>query len=184
VSELIVFCNPQRVYAGEPEQDIARDYTKMAIEDYDKLVSFDKEYLHYVETPDYGSVVGKKNGRNLRLTLFAQQPMIKVGNIGESFTSSSYLFNPESTNGELLLPDLDIVQISGAFQVRRAANTIGDFYKKFGWRTYVFEGTVGDRMKINSATNRFNQPIEILNPDVLREIAKEKVGYSLADLCF
>ena len=113
MSELIIFCNPKQVYSGKLEQEVARDYTKMAIEDYDKLISFDKKYMTFVETPDYETVVGQKNGRNLLLILFANQPMIRIGSINNRFKSSSYLFNPESENEEVLLPDLDIVQIDG-----------------------------------------------------------------------
>ena len=184
MSELIIFCIPQQVYAGKPEQDIAKEYTKMAIEDYDRLISFDENYMPFVEAPDYGSVVGQKNERNLLLTLFAQQPMIRVGDINNNFLSSSYLFNPESSDEGLLLPDLDIIQINGDSQVREAANTIKQFYEEFGWRAYIFEGKITERKEINPAYGRYKQPIEIIDPDVLREIAKEKVGYSLTDLCF
>jgi len=184
MSELIIFCNPKQVYLGKLEQDVARDYTKMAIEDYDKLISFDKKYIPFVETPDYESIVGQKNGRNLLLTLFANQPMIRVGDINNKFQSSSYLFNPESSDEDLLLPDLDIVQIDGVSQVRDAANSIKHFYEMFGWQAYIFDGKIEDKKEINPTSNRYNQPIQIINPEILKEIAKEKVRYSLTDLCF
>jgi len=184
MSELIVFCTPLQVYAELLEQEVAGKYTKMAIEDYDSLISFDETYMPFVETPDYEFVVGQKNGRNLLLTLFAQQPMIRVEDIENNFLYSSYLFNPESSDEDLLLPDLDIIQINGDSQVREAANTIRQFYENFGWRTSIFEGIITDRIEINPTSGRYNQPIEIIDPDVLREIAKEKVRYSITDLCF
>ena len=184
MSELIIFCNPKQVYSGRLEQDIARDYTKMAITDYDKLISFDQKYMPFVETPDYESIVGQKNGRNLLLTLFANQPMIRVGNINNKFQSSSYLFNPESSDEDLILPDLDIVQIEGLSQVEDAAKTIKQFYERFEWKAYIFDGKIEDKKEINPTSSRYNQSIQIINPEFLREIAKEKIGYSLTDLCF
>ena len=184
MSELIIFCNPRQVYQGKLEQDVARDYTKMAIEDYDRLIFFDKKYMPFVETPDYETIVGQKNGKNLLLTLFANQPMIRVGTIDNRFQSSSYLFNPESESEDLLLPDLDIVQINGVSQVRDAANTIKQFYDKFGWQTYIFDGKISDKKEINPTSDRYNHSIQIINPEILRDIAKEKVGYNPKDLCF
>ena len=184
MSELIIFCNPKQVYSGKLEQDIARDYTKMAIEDYDKLISFDQKYMSFVETPDYEPIVSQKNGRNLLLTLFANQPMIRVGNINNRFQSSSYLFNPESSDEDLILPDLDIVQIEGVTQVRAAANTIKRFYEKFGWQTYIFDGKIKERKEISPTSNRFDTSIQIIDPNILREIAKEKLNYSLVNLAF
>lgn len=184
MSELIIFCNPKQVYSGKLEKDIDRDYTKMAIEDYDKLISFNEEYMPFVEIPDYESVVGQKNGRNLLFALFFNQPVIKVGHINSKFQSSSYLFNPKSIDESLLLPDLDIIQIEGVSQVRDAANTIKKFYEAFGWQTYIFDGKIEDKKEIKPTSNRYNQSIQIIDPKILREIAKEKVNYNLTDLCF
>lgn len=182
--ELIIFCNPMQAYSRKLEQDVARDYTQMAIDDYDKLIHFDEKYMSFVETPDYQSITGQKNGRNLLLSLFANQPIIRVGDIDNRFQSSSYLFNPESNDEKLLLPDLDIVQIEGIYQVRDAANIIEQFYEQYGWQVYIFDGKITDKKEISPNSNRFNQSIQMINPEVLREIAKEKVNYSLTDLCF
>ena len=94
------------------------------------------------------------------------------------------MFNPESNYENLYFPDLDIVQIEGSFQVRDAANTIKQFYGKFRWETYILDGKITDKKEINPTSNRCNQSIEIINPEFLRKIAKEKVDYSLTDLCF
>ena len=183
MSELIVFCNPQQVYEGKLEQDIAREYTKMAIDDYDKLISFDEKYMPFVETPDYEFAIGKKGNRNLLLTLFAQQPMTRVGDVYENFKSSSYLFNPESKEG-LCLPDLDVIQIEGNSQVRDAAKTIKQFYENFGWETYIFDGRIEERIVVNPISERYDKSIEIIPPEILREIAEETVEYDLEELCF
>ncbi len=183
MSELIVFCNPRQVYAGKLELDIAREYTKMAIDDYDKLISFDEKYLPFVETPDYEFCIGKKGSRNLLLNLFAQQPMTRVGDVYENFKSSSYLFNPESKE-ELCLPDLDVVQIEGDYQVRDAAKTIKQFYESFGWEAYIFDGQIEERIVVNPISDRYDGPIEIIPPGILREIAEETVGYDVEGLCF
>jgi len=182
--ELIIFSMPKQVYVGKSEIDIAKEYTKMAIEDYDELISFDQKYMSFVETPDFESIIGRKNGRNLLLTLFANQPFIRVGDIYNKFQSSSYLFNPKSNINGLLLPDLDIVQIEGVTQVRAAANTIKRFYEEFGWQTYIFDGKIKERKEISPTSNRFDTSIQIIDPNILREIAKEKLNYSLVNLAF
>lgn len=183
MEELIIFCNPGQIYSGNLEHEVAKDYTKMAIKDYDQLISFDEKYLPFVETPDYEAIVGQKNKRNLLLSLFANQPMTKVGRISNKFKSSSYLFNPESED-ELLLPDLDVIQIAGVSQVRTAAKIIKQFYDKYGWQTYIFDKKINERREITPTSDRYNHPIQIIDPEILREIAKEEVRYDLYDLCF
>ena len=60
MSELIIFCNPKQIYSGKPEREVAKNYTKMAFEDYEK---------------------------NLLFTLFFNQAMICVGKIKNNFKS-------------------------------------------------------------------------------------------------
>ena len=190
MTELIVFCNPGNAYEGKKEHEVAIDYTSMAIDDYDKLVSFDKTYSKFANTPDFETKIGKKRNKNLILTLFAQQPVIRVGNISSSFVSSSYLFNPEYhnfgyiTDKELLLPDLDIIQIEGSSKTKEAANIIKKFYKKYGWSVYIFDGRINEREIIQPTSKRFDELLEIISPEALMSIAKEKVNYNLNDLCF
>ncbi|MFC2142878.1 hypothetical protein ACFLQN_00595 [Candidatus Aenigmatarchaeota archaeon] len=184
MSELIVFCNPGQVYRGRSELDVARAYTEMAITEYDRLVGFRSDYSDHAETPDFEYVTGRKGGRDLQLTLFARQPMIKVGNVNAPFTSSSYLFNPTIEHRDLLLPDLDIVQLDGPSQVRDAADAISEFYRDHGWTVHIFDGSVPKTTTVKPTSDRLGGSIEIYSPDVLREIAKERVGYDKDRLCF
>ena len=190
MGELIVFCNPGNAYKGKKEHEVAIDYTSMAIDDYDNIISFDKTYSKFVNTPDYKAKIGEKRNKDLILTVFAQQPVIRVGNINSSFVSSSYLFNPKHNNPnyisdkELLLPDLDIIQIEGFSKAKEAANIIKEFYEKYGWSVYIFDGTINKREKIQPTSKRFDERLEIISPKALMSIAKEKVNYSLDDLCF
>jgi len=187
MTELFVICNPGEVYKGMPEQEVARKYTSMAIDDYDKLIEFEESYMPHVETPDFEAKIGAKGNKDLMVTAFIRQPIVRVGPINEWFTSSSYLFNPASGDSELLLPDLDIVQISGSTKVREAAEEIKQFYEQYGWQVCVFEGDFNKRKKVAPTSGRYKQSylnIWVLEPEALRKLAHEKTGYSLDDLCF
>ena len=87
-------------------------------------------------------------------------------------------------NKELLLPDLDIIQIEGFSKTKEAANIIKEFYEKYGWLTYIFDGRINEREIIQPTSKRFDEFLEIISPKALMSIAKEKVNYSLDDLCF
>jgi len=184
MKSLIVFCNPHLSYRGGLIEEVAREYTRMAIEEYDALVSFAPEYLQYAASPDANVSLSKKEGRNIELSVFAMQPLVRVGYINSHFESSSYLFNPESENQNMFLPDLDVVEIKGKQNVKEAANTIECFYKKFGWNVYVFDGKIDKKIEVKPNSERFSGPIKIFDPNELRHIAKEKVKYDLEKLCF
>ncbi|OIO61540.1 hypothetical protein COY26_05590 [Candidatus Woesearchaeota archaeon CG_4_10_14_0_2_um_filter_33_10] len=190
MGELIVFCNPGNAYKGKREHEVAIDYTSMAIDDYDKLVSFDKSYSDFVDAPDFTIKVGKKRQKDLILNLFALQPVIRVGDINSSFISSSYLFNPKYDNSnyitdkEIFLPDLDIIQIDNFSKTKEAASIIKEFYEEYGWLTYIFDGRINEREIIQPTSKRFDEFLEIIPPKTLMSIAKEKVNYNLDDLCF
>ena len=97
---LILFCVPGKdTYIEMDEKSVAKKYSGMAIDDYDRLVAFDDEYMDFVETPDYEAIAGEKDNRKLNLAVFADQPIIHVGNVWYKFTSTSYLFNPETCEG-------------------------------------------------------------------------------------
>ena len=185
-SERLIFCMPGGIYRGKSELQVAEGYTKMAIIDYDKLISFGEEYMPFVEVPDYEEVVSKKNGRNLLLTLFSQQKMIRVGGVKEDFISSSYLFNPShSLKEDLLLPDLDIVQISGESFVDLAVKTIGDFYKRRGWEFKVIKRGFPSKKSVKLEDNwRGLNKLEIFDPLELLVLSQDLVGYDPSLLCW
>src|SRR3989344_4985337 len=182
--ELFVFCNPRETYRMMNEREAARTYTKMAIEDYDSLISFDKSYVPFLATPDKIDCAGEKENKTLFLTLFAQQQINRIGNMTRMFTSSSYLFNPEFLNTEgLLLPDLDVVQISGEKYAGRAARLIANFYRGYGWSTCILEGAIRKRLvTLNNSRSLGN--VRIADYVDLVRLAHEHVGYDLERLCF
>ena len=184
MKELFVFCSPGNAYKGLSEQEVAKAYTQMAIDDYDNLVSFDESYIPFLETPDLVKHWGVKSGRNLLLTVFSEQPVLSVGKVIDSFTSTSYLFNPAYSIDELLLPDLDIVQLKGTSQVHDAANAIKQFYDSYGWNTYVSDEKITERVAVNPTSDRLDQSILMVHPNTLRVIAKDTVGYNFNKLSF
>jgi hypothetical protein len=180
MSELILFCSPGDLYKGKVEEQVAKQYKKFAIDDYDELIEFESDYDPL--KPDYIARLNPKEDRDLILTIFFNQPMIKIGNLSGKFFSSSYLFNPKSDSG-LSLPDLDVVQIGGKGNVNLAMENIKQLYEKNKWKVYVHEGDIR-KMVVPAGSSRFEGSIEIMYPGDLIGIAKEKLNYNSSELCF
>lgn len=190
----IVYCTPKGRYADMPEEEVAREYTDLAIKGYDDLISFEENYENtFVEIPDTVLNVGMKEGRDLRTTVFLDQPVTRVGDLELSCTSSSYLFNPEMNpqverrfNGEVMLPDLDVIRVKGGGRVSEAANIIARFYQEEGWETYISKETPPSIKVCLSSTDRFPNKnlIDVLDPRELRQKAVEETNYDLEDLVF
>lgn len=192
MEELIIICTPNDIYKGKTEQDIARTYTQMTILDWEKLISINASYKplkgneitvkSILRKKDYSLLMNKKKGRDIILTAFLNTPYTKVGDVSGTFVASSYLFNLEFRN--LLLPDIDFIQISGESRVRDAAFEIERFYQGYGWNTDVISSKDIKTLKVSPVSDRFNDEVEIVDPEVLIGIAKKKVKYSLKNLCF
>lgn len=184
MDEAILFCIPRGTYKGKSEEEMSRAYTKMAIRDFDELVKFSPDYEPFKETPDYVKAVGKKEERDLEMSLFIQ-PIVKVGDLETNLKSWSYLFNPKSQFG--LLPDLDVIHLRNG-NVKDAADIIEEFYEAYGWKTYILEDKLPERnniVKVNPKRNLTpGNQVAIMNPLELRKIAKEKLNYSLDELAF
>jgi len=182
--ERVLFFTPGKTYKRMKEKDAATAYTHMAIKEFDSLMKFDAKYAPFLETPDYETVVRQKRGRDLGLTLFAQQPVIKVGPISATFTASSFLFNPKASTGNLLLPDLDIIQISGETRIQEAINRLRTFYRQRGWSSYVHSEPIDKKVGIDCEPPRNLGRIQIGDPLELLRIATELGGHNPEDLCF
>ena len=177
--EITLFCKPSEgLYKGEV-LDIARIYTKMAIEGYDALVEFSKDYKPFADVPDFEGVVGEKGGRDLVCTAFAEQEVVRIGDLHSDFTSSSYLFNPRSTFRGLLLPDLDVILVKGDVMVLRAVGKIQKFYESNGWQTHVHACPIQREKPVESGRVK-----KVIEPKALLDIARENLGYSLDKVCF
>ncbi|MCK4634580.1 MAG: hypothetical protein KAT37_01780 [Candidatus Aenigmarchaeota archaeon] len=179
----MVFCNPEDTYKGKSEEEVARIYTKMAIEDYDKLISFEESYMPHVETPDYVRKVSEKENRDLMLTLFAKQPVTRVGQIKSNFTSSSYLFNPASDSNQLL-PDLDVIELEGGKDTENAAYEIASFYVDYGWSAAVVDTEILKTKNMKPDSNRFGDSLEIKDPKSIINLAAFQVDYNKKKFCF
>lgn len=180
MSELILFCSPGDSYKGKVEGQIAEEYKKFAIDDYDKFIKFKSDYNPSM--PDYIARLGEKAGRDLILTIFFNQPMIQIGDLRGKFFSSSYLFNPK-LDSKRLLPDLDVVQIGGKNNIDLAMKEIKQFYENNNWKVCVHEGDIR-KMIVHAGSSRFEGPIEIIYPVDLISIAKEKLDYNPPELRF
>lgn len=193
MNSLILFCKPDDAYKGLSESQTAKKYTHMALNEFDKLITVTEKYEPWILTPDFEKIIGKKESKNIWLTLFAQQEITQVGKLKQDFISSSYLFNPENNNKELLLPDMDIIQMKGTYKVREATEIMKQFYESKGWQTYIFDGRIQETKVIKPQSKivvkgktikRFQNNIKIINPEELKQIAKEKINYDLEKLCF
>lgn len=176
MNDLILICNPFNAYSGKLEDDVAREYFNLAIVQFDRLVGFDKAYDAFKEIPDHVEIVGEKKGRKLSLTLFAEQPIVRVGNIHARLASSSYLFNTLSEKGNPL-PDLDVVHLFGRQDVLPSAMKIKSLYENAGWLTYLDELGSRELEMIQMSSSRFKNPRTILYPQYLLDLAEKKAGY-------
>ena len=192
MTDLVLFCIPkEETYKHLSELEIAQKYTQMAIEDYDSFISFDPQYsekqIQYnrkptpqIEVPDYEATIGRKNGLDLMLSLFSQQPVTKIGNIKNKFITSSYLFNiADEDASNLLLPDLDVVELTGQRNLINAAMSIRDFYQSYGWQVHVHDQKLKKERIIETTSTRLGNEIKTFKPNLLRNIAHEKLGYEL-----
>ena len=187
MTEIYLFCCPGNAY-GEivDEKEIAKIYTDMAIKDYDKLITFNKNYMPFVETSDYQEVLStKKSERKLELNVFYEQPVIRVGNIDAKLNSTSYLFNPVHSLGcDLLLPGLDVIQLEGDNSAA-AADEIQRFYNKYRWDVYTHKESIEKTKTIEPINSRiFAEPLMIVEPTVLLDIARTNFGYDAGNLAF
>lgn len=184
MKELILFCKPGEIYQNKLEKNISKEYQKIFVKEFDHLITFDEDYSEFLKTPDYQFVIGHKEKRDLGVKVFFNQPVKKIGRLKRDFLSSSYIFNPRSKNKKLLLPDLEIVQLSGKALVKEGIQKIKKFYENNGWETYTFDEKIKEKMRVKPTSTRFDEPIKILSPYELREIATEKLGYNPRKLCF
>lgn len=182
----LLLCSPADTYRNMSESEAAQAYTKFAIEDYDKLVTFMPSYDP--SKFDLKQLVGNKEKKDIYETIFAEQPVVRAGNVRCSMRSTSYLFNPEcSLEGDLLLPDLDAVELYGPPEVYAAAAEIKKFYEKAGWKVEMATGRLGElpRGHVDADNkDRFPRGLEVLSPALIVGLANQTVGYNREKLCF
>ena len=192
IKNAYLFCVPPLRYLRLPEMEAGVEYEHMAIDEYDELISFDKKYEEkYVETPDLEMMIGKKEDRNLNMIVFSKQPIIRIGDIEEGFTSSSYLINPESKllhpekGTRLMLPDMDIVSLTGEKYVREAIQTISKFYSERGWQTCIIEKELSNIETVRAPkSKRLNGIVLMPNPETMVNIVKTALDYKAHQLYF
>lgn len=181
MTEITLFCNPGDAYRGKPVDWVARAYTAMAIRDYDAFVTFDESYDP--ETPDHQRVLGAKGDRGIVFTLFAKQPIIRVGEVQGNFVSSSYLFNPDTGSENLFLPDLDVV-IMGGDGAGDAAGEIKRFYELHGWNVTATGQRIPRNLVLGPDDERFTEAVSMPSPTILLTIAMQQAGYDPTRLAF
>lgn len=189
--EVTLFCGPREVYRERNEKEVAEAYTKMAADQFDRLVVFKPEYAAaFRDSPDYEEEVNRKEGKHVNLTIFYRQPIVTIGGDNVSLVSSSNLFNPECSlknddDKPLYLPDIEVIQIAGSMRdVEKMVSGVRELYEaQNGWAVYVHDGATRTK-RVNGNPKRFSEPIEILDPQTLLLIAAEKVRYDPNRLCF
>jgi len=181
--ELIILCNPAGAYSGT-EAEIAKAYTEAALGEYEAMADFKQGGGE----SDHVRVVGTKQGRDLTLSIYAQEKVTRMGGVRGDFATSSYLFNPASSdpeveaNADLCLPDLDVVTLRAETDELVAAQEVRAFYERHGWRVAIVESA--GMLTTEKLTVPRLGPIEIFQPDALRQFAADYVGYDLKRLCF
>jgi len=185
MKEITLFCVPGDNYKGKLELDVAKEYTKMASDEYDKIIRFEEEYAEkFAMNPDYSKLLFPKEGKNINLSVFAHQPVKYINNERVELRSSSNLFNPEFklvSDKPLYLPDMEVIQITGQIEdLDRMTGAIINLYMgQNNWEVYVHDSPIKRIQvkpdKINR--NRFKGNMEILDPREMIEIANRRTSY-------
>lgn len=178
---IFLFCIPGEIYKGKSIEEVAKNYTKMAIEEYDSFVTFDPIYEPYKQIPDMRDFALKKEDRKIFRNLFLHQQMTRVGEIYGLVNSSSHLFNPEYSVEDLFLPDLDVVEFHG--RKISQAQEIKKFYESNGWKVCEYYETIRRSIWI-ARKGRFSKAQETVSVKSLLRIAEEKFGYNPKKLCW
>lgn len=178
---IFLFCIPGEIYKGKSLEDVARDYTEMAIHAYDSFVTFDPKYEAYKEKPDFQDFALKKEDKKVFRNLFLYQQMTRVGKIFGLVNSSRHLFNPEGPSEDFLFPDLDVVE----FHERKIAQVqeVKAFYESYGWSASVYDGAIRRSIWI-AKKGRFVQSPQVVSTKALLNIAEEHFGYNREKLCW
>ncbi len=183
LASAILFCAPGNVHREMGEAETGAAYRRFAIDEYDRLVSFDPGYNPL--EPDARSVAGtKRDGRWLFETVFAGQPVRRVGSAEGPFASTSYLFNPEPlADAGALLPDLDVIEVSAVqgSSIDGVIHELKGFYERGGWRVEVYTGEI---RRVPVKVPRFPRGIRLADQDALLEMAENRTGYRKEELCF
>ncbi len=178
----LIFFNPGKVYRGKTLKDISDSYYKMAFTGFDKLIKFDPEYD--LDTPDFYKEVWEKDGKPIMLTFFGGEPVLGIGNIINKFPASSYLLNPVlGGNSEVYYPDMDIMEVPNSSETKDAVDKIIQYYQKWGWECYSFDGKISTNKRV-SILDKDGNPMKMIDPGHLENLAIEVAGYNPKGLCF
>jgi hypothetical protein len=185
---VLIICNPAQAYVGLSEKEVADKYHELAFTDYDALVKFASSYDP--EKADVRRVAMWKKGKALQQTIFAEQPIVRIGDSAIACISSSYLFNPgRLVDGEVegpLLPDLDVILLKGNSSVEDGAGKIKKLYEHAKWKVDIYKDRI-KTVRINAGVcnnERFPDGLEVVDDFFLFGLAKKLTGYKVKELCF
>ncbi len=186
-----IFAVPKPGFYQGSRRFIADTYTKMAMEDFDGLLDFDREYFPHKDIPDHERRVGQKEGLDLALTMFIGQLVEGVGRVRLPGLTRSYIFNPidPSLDPGFCLPDLEVVSLM-TYNMRKkqkaAMEEIARFYEQQGWKTYIHWRLIPEesRESIRPESGRFRSTLTMVQPAELQRIAQEHLDYDPEKLCF
>lgn len=196
-----IICAPGDKYSNTTLFEAATSYTSMSIADYDSMILFSEKYDSFKEIPDGHMAIDQKQAEDLYATLFYNQEMVKVGQSLCDVLSSSVLLGPEAEelepalrnkekHGELYLPDLDLISVSGGRGSVQAVTEISKFYRRNGWKIKVIDSpiygtqTSFDVINPDRKLAAQNGTIRVPSVEEMRSIAAEHLGYDQERFCF
>jgi hypothetical protein len=191
MKEIVMILGPGNTYRGKPEMEVAENYTRLASEDYDRIVVFGEGYKEISEEWDHEENLGQKGGRSLDGYVFARQPVIGIGKTNVDIISSSTIIIPycglkRSDGSGLYLPDMEVIQVAGSPEdMRTMKEAITKLYCRNGWVLDIFDGNI-KRKPIDRISERTDIPerIDIIDPSDAREVARQRIGYDPGRLCW
>ena len=172
----------------------AEMYTELACTQFLSQLDFDPSYdPAWTDIPDYDQDAIEKQSQKIGLSVFAQQPVVKVKDRRVIVATSSYLFNPpcnleDAGGAALYLPDLEVVVAKGSdLDVGIMRDAIQDLYvQRNGWQMYVHrvpEMIPTMKVDTNNAERGLGK-IDVFRPVQLFSLAGKHVGYDISRLCF
>ena len=195
----LIFAHPGDSYFEYSDKliAVASLYSFMAITEFDNLFKFKPEYEPFKTIPDYEQVIGEKEEVSIIQSIFYNQPIEELEFNHIDLLSSSYLQNPdidfmkfyshlaaEIHFNDLYAPDYEVVEFTGSKEnVNRGIKILEEFYKKYDWETFSFDGELDKQTILLKDNPRFDS-IQIYNSSDLEQIAKEELGYDSKNLYF
>lgn len=206
---IFLFCIPKPEAYNDKIKSlnaIAAEYKMMAISGFNNFVEFEPGYEKGESIPDAPPLYAlKKEGRIVKIRLYLEERVKRIGQSQGRFLLSSYLLNPEflkgeeknaEEEGEKLLPDAELIEI--VYNLKGVEKGQGDslcdpqkcfqefkqFYSHYNWDVHLHPYDIPKiNILLHRNYNKFPQAPQIIGAQTLIALA-ELYDYNREKLCW